>query len=224
MNYRVDHTLTDKQRVFVRYSRNDRREYRGNWIGEINGIKPIGNYLFRINDAINADHVWTMTNSSLLNVRASWSRFKEPSQRQHQGIFDPASLGFPSSTTQYFRQQQCFPLFDLDQYADIGQNFRWRSNSSIWSFSRRGRHARPTRSRRVRFRITTTSSFPTCSAGSYVFNRGAVLTRQLDNHQPPPSARICGTRLAIRAGTIDRSADRFNRCSTTACSSRTTGR
>jgi hypothetical protein len=50
MNYRVDHSLTDKQRFFVRYARNSRRENRGNWTGEINGIRPTGNYLFRIND------------------------------------------------------------------------------------------------------------------------------------------------------------------------------
>ena len=31
MNYRVDHVLTDKQRFFVRYSRNNRVENRGNW-------------------------------------------------------------------------------------------------------------------------------------------------------------------------------------------------
>ena len=33
MNYRVDHNLTDKQRFFVRYSRNNRVENRGNWTG-----------------------------------------------------------------------------------------------------------------------------------------------------------------------------------------------
>ena len=215
MNYRVDHNLTDKQRLFVRYSRNDRREYRGNWIGEINGISPIGNYLFRINDAINADHVWTMTNSSLLNVRASWSRFKEPNQRQHQGIFDPASLGFPSSTTQYFGSNKYFPLFDLDQYADIGQNFAGAQNSSIWSFQptwtlMRGQH---TFRSGYDFRVYNNEQFPDVhSAGSYVFNRGAVLTRQLDNS---PAAAIGQDLAALvlgypSGGTIDRSADRFN--------------
>jgi hypothetical protein len=216
MNYRVDHNLSDKQRVFVRYSRNDRREYRGNWIGEINGIRPIGNYLFRINDAINADHVWTVTPSSLLNLRGSWSRFKEPNQRQHQGIFDPASLGFPSSTTQYFGSNKYFPLIDLDQYADIGQNFAGAQNSSIWSFQptwtlMRGRHTLRTG---YDFRVYDNEQFPDVhSAGSYVFNRGAVFTRQLDNS---PAAAI-GQDLAAfmlgypSGGVIDRSADRFNR-------------
>ena len=46
MNYRVDHVLTDKQRFFVRYSRNNRVENRGNWTGEVNGILPTGNFLY----------------------------------------------------------------------------------------------------------------------------------------------------------------------------------
>jgi len=215
MNYRVDHTLTDKQRFFVRYSRNNRREYRGNWIGEINGIKPIGNYLFRINDALNVDHVWTMSPSSLLNVRASWSRFKEPSIRQHQGIFDPASLGFPSSTTQYFGSNKYFPLIDLDQYADIGQNFAGGQNSTIYSFQptwtlMRGKHSFRSG---YDFRVYRNEQFPDVhSAGSYVFNRANVFTKQLDNS---PAAAI-GQDLAAfllgypSGGTIDRAADRFN--------------
>jgi Carboxypeptidase regulatory-like domain len=216
MNYRVDHTLNDRQRFFVRYSRNDRQEYRGNWIGEVNGVKPIGNYLFRINDALNVDHVWTMSPSSLLNVRGSWSRFKEPSLRQHQNIFDPASLGFPASTTQYFGSNKYFPLIDLDQYADIGQNFAGAQNSSIYSFQptwtlMRGRHSFRTG---YDFRVYDNEQFPDVhSAGSYVFARGNVLTRQLDNS---PAAAI-GQDLAAfllgypSGGTIDRSADRFSR-------------
>ena len=216
MNYRVDHNLTDKQRFFVRYSRNDRREFRGNWIGEIQGVSPIGNYLFRKNDALNVDHVWTMSSASLLNVRGSWSRFREPSLRQHQGIFDPASLGFPPSTTQYFGSNKYFPLIDLDQYADIGQNFAGGQNSTIYSFQPTWTLMRGSHSFRsgYDFRVYLNDQAPDVhSAGSYVFNRGQVLTRQLDNS---PSAAIGQDLAALllgypSGGTIDRSADRFNK-------------
>jgi hypothetical protein len=217
MNYRVDHTLTDKQRFFVRYSRNDRQEYRGNWIGELNGIKPIGNYLFRVNDAINADHVWTMTPSSLLNVRASWSRFLEPNVRQHQGIFDPASLGFPASTSQLFGSNKYFPNinFDDNQYADIGQNFAGAQNSEIYSFQPTWTLMRGTHSFRsgYDFRVyLNDQSLDVHSAGQYNFAR-ASLTRQLDNS---PNAAI-GQDLASfmlgfpSGGQIERAGDRFNK-------------
>ena len=149
MNYRVDHVLTNKQRFFVRYSRNNRVENRGNWTGVIEDIKPTGNFLYRINDALNVDHVWTMSNSSLLNVRASWSRFQEPSIRQNQGIFDPASLGFPSAASQYFGSNLYFPRFEMDDaasFSDLGDSFSGGTNANIYSFQPtwtlfRGKHS-----------------------------------------------------------------------------------
>src|SRR5262249_13889789 len=58
---RVDMRLTDRQQVFVRYTRNDRRESRNAIYGEVNGITPNGNFLFRTNDGVTYDHVYTMS-------------------------------------------------------------------------------------------------------------------------------------------------------------------
>jgi hypothetical protein len=219
MNYRVDHVLTDRQRFFVRYSRNNRRENRGNWTDEVSGTRPTGNYLFRINDALNVDHVWTMSPSSLLNVRASWSRFQEPSIRQHQGLFDPASLGFPSSATQYFGSNQYFPRFEFDDgsFSDLGDTFAGGTNATIYSFQptwtlNRGNHSFRSG---TDIRVYREESFPSVhSAGRYDYSRGSAnnFTKQLDNS---PAASI-GQDLAAMllglptGGTIDRSADRFN--------------
>ena len=88
MNYHCQsQPEADKQRLFVRYSRNNRVENRGDWTGELEGIKPTGHFLFRINDALNADHVWTMSNTSLLNVRASWSRLPGAESPPESGNF-----------------------------------------------------------------------------------------------------------------------------------------
>jgi hypothetical protein len=218
MNYRVDQVLGEKQRIFVRYSRNNRVENRGNWTSEVNGIRPTGNFLYRINDAVNADHVWTMSNDSLLNMRASYSRFQEPSIRQHQGIVDPASLGFPSSASQYFGANRYFPRFEMDDtasYSDMGDSFAGGTNASIYSFQptwtlNRGKHSIRSGSD---LRVYREESFPSVhSAGRYDFARGAVLTRQLDNS--PASAigqDLAAVLLGIPSGgTIDRSAERFN--------------
>jgi hypothetical protein len=217
MNYRVDHTLSDKQRFFVRYSRNNRVENRGNWTGELNGVRPVGNFLFRINDALNADHVWTITPSVLLNMRGSWSRFQEPSIRQNQGLFDPASLGFRTSASQYFGANLYFPRFEFDDntFADLGDTFAGGTNASIYSFQptmtmMRGKHSFRVGSD---VRVYREESFPSVhSAGQYVFQRNAVLTRQLDNS---PQAAIGQDLAALllgfpSGGTIDRSTDRFN--------------
>ena len=217
MNYRVDHVLTDRQRFFVRYSRNNRVENRGNWTGDVSGTKPTGNFLYRINDAVNMDHVWTMSNSSLLNVRASWSRFKEPSIRQHQGIFDPASLGFPSSATQYFGSSKYFPHINFDDgsFADLGDSFSGGTNEIIYSLQptwtlMRGNHSFRSG---ADLRSYREEGFPSVhSAGQYNLGRGAVVTRQLDNS---PNSAIGQDLAALMlgypsGGLIDRSATRFN--------------
>ena len=218
MNYRVDHVLTDKQRFFVRYSRNNRKENRGNWTGEINGVRPTGNFLFRINDALNVDHVWNMSASSLLNLRASWSRFQEPSIRPHQGVFDPSSLGFPASATQYFGSNRYFPRIEMDDaqsYNDLGENFAGGTNTSIYSFQPTWTLIRGNHSFRsgTDLRVYREESFPSVhSAGRYDFARSSVLTRQFDNS---PAAAIGQDLAALllgypSGGVIDRSADRFN--------------
>jgi hypothetical protein len=219
MNYRVDHVLTDTQRFFVRYSRNNRKENRGNWTGEVNGIRPTGNFLFRINDAVNVDHVWTMTPSSLLNVRASWSRFQEPSIRQHQGAFDPTSLGFGTAASQYFGSNRYFPRFEFDDgsFSDLGDTFAGGTNATIYSFQPTWTLSRGNHSLRSGgdFRAYREDGFPSVhSAGRYDFGRGStsLFTKQLDNS---PAAAI-GQDLAAMllgfpsGGTIDRSANRFN--------------
>ena len=217
MNYRIDHMVTDKQRFFVRYSRNNRRENRGNWAGEVNGLRATGNYLFRINDALNLDHVWTMSSSSLLNVRASWSRFQEPSIRQHQGIFDPASLGFPSAATQFFGSNKYFPNINFDDgsYADLGDSFAGGTTATIYSFQPTWTLARRNHSFRsgADMRVYREDAAPGVhSAGQYNFGRGGVFTKQLDNS----TAASIGQDLAAlllgypSGGQIDRSADRHN--------------
>ena len=131
---RVDHRLTVKQQMMARYMRNDRREARNAFFGEVNGIAPIGNFLFRKNDGVTVDHVYTITNSTLLNVRAGWSRFQEPNIRQHEGVFDPASLGFSPTTVSYFGGAQYLPRFDFDSLTDIGDNIGATTTHSIYSF------------------------------------------------------------------------------------------
>jgi hypothetical protein len=130
---RVDHRLTDKQQIFVRYTRNDRTEARNAWYGTVNGTRPRGNFLIRKNDGVTYDHVYTMSPSSLFNLRAGWQRFDEPNIRQHEGSFDPTSLGFSQSTNALFGGTRYFPLFDFASLSDIGENLGGTTTHSIYS-------------------------------------------------------------------------------------------
>jgi hypothetical protein len=132
-SYRVDHELTDKQKFFARYYRNNRREDRGNWTGTINDIIPTGNFLYRINDGITADHVYTMSARTLLDVRAGWSRFEETNVREDEGKFDPASLGFAPQSASLFVGSY-LPRFDIGNMDLIGDSLGSTTIHSIYSF------------------------------------------------------------------------------------------
>ncbi|CAN5803617.1 hypothetical protein BH24ACI4_BH24ACI4_04370 [soil metagenome] len=134
VNVRGDHQFSNDHKTFARFSRNNRTENRGNWTGEVNGVRPTGNFLFRINNALTADHVWTVNSSTVLNLRGSWSEFQEPSLRQSQGIFNPGSLGFSSDTASLFGGFQYFPRIEPGAYSNLGDSYAGGTVSSIKTF------------------------------------------------------------------------------------------
>ena len=84
--YRFDHQLTAAQRIFFRYTHNNRREFRGNWSG-VTGpdIRATGNFLFRINDGGTFDHVWTHVahhDTQLARGRAALQGTEHPPARR----------------------------------------------------------------------------------------------------------------------------------------------
>jgi hypothetical protein len=210
---RVDHRLTQKQQLFVRYVRNNRKEARGNWAGEVNGIRPIGNYLFRVNDGVTYDHVYTMNNSSLFNLRGGWSRFQEPNVRQHEGFVDLSKLGFSSAALAQFSNASYLPRFDFDSLSDIGENLGGKTIHSIFSVQptltkifgghtvRTGYDGRLYRER---------GSEPGRAAGLYEF-RGNY-TRAAENTANAPYGQdIASFLLGIpTGGGIDRNTERLN--------------
>lgn len=132
-SYRFDQIISDKQKFFIRYTHNNRVEARGNFTGEVNGIKPIGNYLYRINNGGAFDHVYAFTASTILNTRVGFSRFNEPNVRQHEGQISPASLGFPPSTAVYFGDASYLPRFTLDPFSNIGESLGGITTHNIYS-------------------------------------------------------------------------------------------
>ncbi|HEY3384597.1 MAG TPA: TonB-dependent receptor [Vicinamibacterales bacterium] len=130
---RVDHTLTDKQRVFVRYVYNQRHEERSQWSGAVNGIVPTGNNLYRTNYGISADHTYTITSSTLLNVRGGWSRFEQHDIRPSQGNVDMASLGFSAQTVGQLKGISYLPRFQIGDVSDLGNNWGSWSQDDIFS-------------------------------------------------------------------------------------------
>jgi hypothetical protein len=210
---RFDQNVGDRQKFFVRYSHNWRRESRGNWTGEVNGIRPTGNYLFRINHSGTFDHVYNFSPTTILNTRVGFSRFVEANQRQHQGEFNPASLGFSPATAAFFGDASYLPRFEITGLSVLGDTVGDTTTFNIYS-------VQPTLTRifgghslkmGYDFRAYRENNIPSAHAGGR-YDFGNNFTRQLDN-----SASVAGGQpfasflLGLpTGGLIDRNTARSN--------------
>jgi hypothetical protein len=211
---RIDHSLTTKQRLFARYTRNDRRESRGAELGTVNGIVPKGNFLFRKNDGVTVDHTYVQSPSVLWDIRAGWQRFQEPNVRQHEGLFDPASLGFSSSVSALFRGAQYFPSFLFDTINDIGDNLAGNTEHTIYSFQPTYTRLMGGHSVHAGYDLRLYHEFnanPNRQAGEYTVTPGAAFTRQQDNTAAQNFQDVASFLLGYpTAGSIEINGERLN--------------
>ncbi|HXT32664.1 MAG TPA: carboxypeptidase regulatory-like domain-containing protein [Vicinamibacterales bacterium] len=211
---RFDHAIGNNQRLMGRYTRNDRRESRNAQLGTVNGIVPTGNFLFRKNDGVTVDHTWTQNNTSVWEFRGGWQRFREPNVRQHEGLFDPASLGFSPSVTALFGGASYFPFFDFDTLSDIGDNLAGNTTHTIYSFQPTYTKLVGDHSVRAGYDLRNYREFganPGRQAGEYVMRNANAFTRQT-NSAAAQNFQDLATFLTgfPTAGTIDINADRNN--------------
>ncbi|MDQ2921937.1 MAG: carboxypeptidase regulatory-like domain-containing protein [Acidobacteriota bacterium] len=113
-SYRFDHSISEKQRFFFRFTHNNRLEARNSWTGVVNGIRPTGNFLTRKNDGFSYDHTYTFSATTILDFRLGFSRFVETNVRQHEGAFDPKSLGFSAQSAAFFGSARYLPRFRIN--------------------------------------------------------------------------------------------------------------
>ncbi|NOT58789.1 MAG: TonB-dependent receptor [Acidobacteria bacterium] len=210
---RFDQTISEAQRFFVRYSQNNRREARGNWTGVVNGIRPTGNFLYRINKSGTFDHIYNLSASTVLNTRVGYSRFVERSDRQHQGEFSPASLGFSPAAAAFFGDASYLPRFEIGGVSVLGDTLGDNTTFNIYSVQPTLTRVTGNHSFKMGydFRSYRENNRPAAhAAGRYDF--GNTYTRQLDT-----SANVAGgQQLAAfllgqpTGGLIDRNTSRSN--------------
>lgn len=134
---RIDHNFGSNHKVFVTAYWNKRREDRYNWAlgaanatgeGAINGFEVTHGFDFRSNKGATLGYTSTLANDLLLDVRAGWSQFGE--SRAPAQEFDPASLGFSSSTAALFGDYRYLPLVTFGGFSTTNSNSRLASLGS----------------------------------------------------------------------------------------------
>src|SRR5882762_7924623 len=113
-SYRFDKIISQKQRFFFRFTHNNRLESRNRWTGVVNSIRPTGNFLTRKNTGFSYDHTYTFSATTVLDFRLGFSRFFETNVRQHEGTFDPRSLGFSAQSAAFFGNASYLPRFRIN--------------------------------------------------------------------------------------------------------------
>ncbi len=178
---RIDQTVSQKQRFFVRYGHNFRLQNRENFTGTVNGLNPSGTFEFRTNHNAAFDHIYNFNATTLLNVRLGYVYWIVTAQRQHQNVFDPATLGFSPQTVSQFAGDLYLPRFSIGGFSSLGESRGSSRTTNLYSFQPTLTKIAGKHNWRAGydFRSFRENNLPTAhSSGQYTF--GTDFTRQND--------------------------------------------
>jgi len=122
LTLKFDWNFGDRHRAFFRHASNDRTEDRC-----VNGICAApgqdGQQPFqRINDAYVLDYLWTISPSTILNIRASNNRFVEKGFGRANENFDLTKLGLAPSLLSQLPGPIYFGRWNFDGYTSLGRS------------------------------------------------------------------------------------------------------
>lgn len=115
---RIDHQVSARQRIYGRWSYNDFTQLRNT-----NGIPGVaGDYRNggKLNNGLVLDSITTFTPATILNVRASLTRWVEDLRPYGMEGFDATQLGFPASFVNQLPRRDIFPRIDISQARPLG--------------------------------------------------------------------------------------------------------
>ncbi|HKX32917.1 MAG TPA: TonB-dependent receptor [Blastocatellia bacterium] len=125
---RLDHVISDKQRIFGRVSWYDRDSNYNNYFRNL----VTGEYFNFFSRQAAIDDVYTLNATTVLNLRYGYNRFirvtnSNPANRG----FDIGSLGFDSRYTDLISDEvRRFPRFDINGYQGTGIGGEFRPNDT----------------------------------------------------------------------------------------------
>lgn len=129
---KVDQTISEKSKVFVRYADNKRTETR-HTNGILSGPAQDGQLpLERVNHTGVFDWLHATSSSLVLNVRSGVNQYLELARSDPGLSFNPAELGFPPSLVDQL-PNKVFPRFNFADYQQLGRNSRSSETTTVVS-------------------------------------------------------------------------------------------
>lgn len=130
---RGDHQFNDKNRMFVRYSKSHRRELDEQSAGVNNGVRVNGRLGHRGNEGAVVDHVWVASPSTILNVRAGYTRFTQDRFSLASFDYDIRNMGFSELALSQFTANT-LPQINVTNYSSPVEPTGFKIANPLWSF------------------------------------------------------------------------------------------
>ncbi len=89
---RLDLNISDKNKLTFDFRHSARTQNKNNFFDNL----ATGNYLYRINQGAALDDVYTLSPTTVMDIRANWTRFTAIHASPSDG-FNPSTLGFPAN-------------------------------------------------------------------------------------------------------------------------------
>ena len=125
---RIDHNLTQKQRLYGRFSWYDRNSNYNNYFDNLS----TGEWFQFISRQFAFDHVYVLNSTTVLNLRYGFNYFVRGTDTNPANHgFDLTSLGFPASYNSAIPDDiRRFPRFDITGYQGTGFGGEYRPNTT----------------------------------------------------------------------------------------------
>lgn len=179
---RFDYNISDRHKVFGRWFWNHRLADEYDWTYPTKrGLHANG--LVRINKGGGGNHIWTLSNTTLLDIGVSWFRFNEGSERPVQTGYKPSDVGLPAYLDAKADQWAMLPRLDFENIEDFSAGYPAITIRGTTGLARvqlstvKGSHSLKYGWEERRY--WTTTAGPGYSSGRFQFNN--TFMRQADN-------------------------------------------
>lgn len=129
---RGDHHINERNRLFFRYSQSQREELDENSAGVNNGVRINGRVGHRGNKGGVFDYVYVPSATTVFNLRAGMTRFKQDRFSMSSFDYDVRNLGFSEQTLRLFTANT-LPQINIGNYSSPVEPTGYLITTPTWS-------------------------------------------------------------------------------------------